>query len=91
MTGSAEAILLLAKSKAAKPATRKSAFVFLALRLTLGSVAESMIDLDNFHGVVCFFSQSSRQERTDPLYLGRILLYLGKCLILLIRVPAWSD
>jgi hypothetical protein len=48
MMGLAEAILLLAKSKAAKPAARKRAFVFLPLRLTLGSVTESMVDLAIF-------------------------------------------
>ena len=77
MTGLAEAILLLAKSKAAKPAARISAFVFLALRLTLGSVAESMVDLAIFMALFVSFRQFSRQERTDPLYLDRNLLYLG--------------
>jgi len=50
----AEAILLLAKSKAAKPAARESVFVFMAWRLTLGSVARSMADLVIFKGLFGF-------------------------------------
>ena len=41
-------MLLLAKSKATKPAARESPFVFMALRLTLGSVSESMVDVAIF-------------------------------------------
>ena len=68
MTGLAEAILLLAKSKAAKPTARKSAFVFLGLRLTLGSVAESMVDLAIFMALlVSLFNQSSRQEKDGSI------------------------
>jgi hypothetical protein len=55
MTGLVEAILLLAKSKAAKPAARKRVFFFMAWRFTLGSVAGSMTDLAIFMGVVRFF------------------------------------
>ena len=55
MTGLVEAMLLLAKSKAAKPAARESAFVFMALRLTLGSVDESMADLEIFMELCSFF------------------------------------
>ena len=71
MTGLAEAILLLAKSKAAKPAARKSAFVFLALRLTLGSGDESMIDLVIFMALfVSFRNLAGRKGRIYYTLVG---------------------
>jgi hypothetical protein len=71
MTGLAEAILLLAKSKAAKPAVRESAFVFLALRLTLGLVAELMIDLAIFMALfVSFRNLAGRKGRIYYTLVG---------------------
>jgi hypothetical protein len=54
MTGLAEAILLLAKSKAAKPAATERVFFFIAWRLTHEWVAVSMADLVIFMGLFGF-------------------------------------
>ena len=55
MTALVEAMLLLAKSKAAKPAARPWLFTFVASRLTFWSVAGSMAGLANFMRLFFFW------------------------------------